>query len=369
MSPAVDFAPFAVPPDEIGTLPEAELVVAPTSISQAEQVLDLASEKRLTALVWGGGTHQGLGNRVDADLVISTHRMNRTVDWQAEDLTVTVEAGMLVDDLEVMLAERNQTAVLPEAAGESTVGGVLAAGVSGWRRYRYGATRDRVLEMDIVTGDGRHVRSGARVVKNATGFDLSRLCVGSFGRLGFIAQSCLKLWPLPTAKATVRVDDGDVALAVAHRPQAIVETDGGALVFLGGTEPEVDGQAEALGGEIEDGWIWPEEPNDVVRWSLRVPPSLVRTAIGRLPAGWHYQAGLGTGEIRLASPDTDKADTIRPWAEANGGALVLVDAPPEVYTRLDPWGTPPPSLDIQRNLTDRFDPCRVINPGRLPGGI
>ena len=354
---------------EIEGLPPADMTVAPSSIEEAKQILDLASKHGLKAAVWGGGTHQGFGGRLQPDLVISTARLNRLIDWQPDDFTVTVEAGMTVSALESMLAERNQTAVLPELPGSATVGGVLAAGVSGWRRARYGPTRDRVLEVELITGDGRQVRAGGRVVKNVTGFDLPRLTVGSFGSLGLIAQICLKLWPLPSARATVSVPDGDAALAVAYRPVAVVKTDGSASVFLGGTEEEVESQIRALGGNMVSGWLWEPEPEGPVRWSLRLPPSAVREAIGRLPNNWSYQAGLGVGDIKAASHDADGAVELRSWAESRGGALVIADGPDELYVTLDPWGTPPAGLKIQRNLIRRFDPVRVLNPGRLPGGL
>lgn len=369
MTIATAFAPYAVTPSEVDGLPDTGLVVAPGSIEDAERILDLASEHGMRTTIWGGGTHQGMGGRVDPDLVISTARLARILDWQPEDLTVTVEAGVKVSELESRVAERAQTAVLPELPGEATVGGVLAAGASGWRRARYGPTRERVLEVDLVTGDGRHVRAGGRVVKNVTGFDLARLAVGSLGSLGLIARTCLKLWPIPTTRATVIVDDGDSALERTYRPTAVVETDGSAKVFLGGTEAEVEGQARALGGRITDDWSWDPEPVGPVRWSIRVPPAAVRSTIERLPNTWRYQAGLGIGEIRVSSPDADGVADLRSFAERSGGAMVLVDGPDELYTTVDPWGTPPEGLEIQRRIVDRFDPARVLNPGRLPGGI
>lgn len=362
------FAPFSRPASAEG-MPPVDLSVAPGTISELEQVLDLASEHELDALIWGGGTHQGYGHRVDADLLISTTGLDRLVDHQPEDFTVTVEGGMLVADLEARLAERGQTAVLPELPGSATVGGVMAAGVSGFRRARYGPTRERILEVDLITGDGRRVKAGGRVVKNVTGFDIPRLSVGSFGALGVIAQTTLKLWPLPSETATVTVADGDRALAVAYRPAAIVETDGTVKVFLGGTPAEVAGQVSVLNGQATEGWSWDHEPTGEFRWSLRVPPASLREAIGRLPSGWRYQAGLGVGEMKLASPHAEGFADLRAWAEAHAGSLVIVGAPEPTYEEIDPWGAPPQGLDIQKELLRRFDPCRVLNPGRLPGGI
>ena len=150
----------------------------------------------------------GIGHRFDPDLILSTARLDRIIAWEPDDLTVVVEAGVTVEDLEEMLAGKGQTALLSEQPGPATVGGAVAAAISGWRRFRYGPLRDRVLEVTLVTSDGRVVTAGGRLVKNVTGYDIPRLAAGSFGSLGLIARVCLKLWPLPAACATVRVSSG-----------------------------------------------------------------------------------------------------------------------------------------------------------------
>ena len=128
------------------------------------------------------------------------------------------------------LEQRGQTAVLPEDVPGATVGGVVACGLSGWRRLRYGPTRDRVLETVSVTGDGRVIRGGARLVKNSTGYDLPRLLTGSFGSLGLIVQVCLKLWPEPEEHVTVTIDDPERA-AAAYRPLAVIEDRAAAIAW------------------------------------------------------------------------------------------------------------------------------------------
>ena len=348
--------------------PAADALVAPGSLDEIGVILDTASEHHLRTLIWGGGSHQGYGGRLDPVVVLSTANLSRIVDFQPEDLTVTVEAGVLVADLEAHLAEHGLTAALPENPGTATVGGIVSAGISGWRRARYGPTRERLLEVTLVTGDGRIVRGGGRVVKNVTGFDLPRLATGSFGSLGVIGQVCLKLWPLPSSRATVVAEDGDAARRAAFRPQAIVETDGTPMVYLGGTPEEVTGQAEAIGGAVTEGWNWPDELGGEVRWSLRVPPAEMRSAIDQVKTGYSYQASLGVGEIRLGGADVD-IERLREWAESTGGALVLIDGPEDLYNRIDPWGAPPAALMLQKRIVQRFDPVRILNPGRLPGGI
>jgi hypothetical protein len=117
-----------------------------------------------------------------------------------------------------------------------------------------------------------------------------------------------------------------------------------------------------------EGHDWPSDPEGPYRWSLRVPPALTRPALERLPDGWRHLAVYDAGDIRAASNDAEGVLDLRSWAEGVGGALVSVARPPDGDV-LDPWGTPPPGLDIQRRLIAQFDPARVINPGRLPGGI
>ncbi len=344
--------------------PEADVVVAPSSVEEAAEALDAASEHGLRVLIWGGGTHQGYGYPLEPDMVLSTHRMDRVVEWAAEDLTLAVEPGVQVGELERRLAEAGQTAVLPEdCAPEATVGGVIAAGLSGWRRLRYGPTRDRVLEVVLATGDGRVVRAGGRVVKNVTGFDIPRLACGSFGSLGVIGRVALKLWPVPQASATVRVDDAERAHAVAVRPLAVLQVDGEASVYLSGTSAEVDAQAHALGGERRAGLHWPPALAEPCRAVVRVPARLTEAAIEHVPVGWRYQAAFGVGEVRIGGPAGDLAE-LRSWAETEGGALVV-----EAGGGLDPWGAPPPSVALQRRVKQAFDPLGVCNPGRLPGRI
>lgn len=336
----------------------------PGSAEEMAGALAEATKQKQSVLVWGGGTHQGMGYRVEPDVVIFTDRLNRLIDWEPDDLTVVVEAGTSVADLEAELGTRNQTAGLLETAGAATVGGVLASGVSGYRRARYGPTRDRVLEVQVVTGDGRVVRGGGRVVKNVTGYDLPRLVVGSLGSLGVIISCCFKLWPAPRAVATVTVDPKQ-AVGV-HRPLAVLQTGQAKMVYLGGTEAEISDQLTRLGGESVDELIWPTLPETAWAFSLRLTPRHAAEIVEKLPAGMDYIHQIGIGEIAIASSSLDGMAELRSVAEAGGGALVVTRAADATF---DPWGSPPATRDLQKQLVAAFDPARVINPGRLPGRI
>jgi glycolate oxidase FAD binding subunit len=339
--------------------------ISPAGTDELVSILRQATAEGAAVQVVGGGTRQGYGSPPPPEIIVEMGRFSGIEEWDPDDLTVTVGAGTPVGELEATLAARAQTAVLPEVPGRSTVGGVISAGVSSLRRGRLLGTRERMLEVTLVTGDGRVIRGGGRVVKNVTGYDLPRLVVGAFGSLGVVIRVCLKLWPTPPARATVTIEDPTAAGRVT-RPLAVLDENGTFRVYLWGTHEEVASAAARLDGQTEEGHRWPGDPDGTYRWSLRIPPALTSEAVSRLPSGWRHLAIHGVGEIRAASDDAGGAADLRAWAEKSEGALVVVASPD---AELDPWGRPPPGIELQRRLIAQFDPRRVINPGRLPGGL
>ena len=157
-------------------------------------------------------------------------------------------------------------------------------GISGYRRARYGPTRDRILEMTVVTGDGRIVKAGGRVVKNVTGYDLPRLVVGSFGALGVIVSACLKLWPLPNASATVTLRGSRRTAALVYRPLAVAGRPEQHEGFPGRHPGRGRFAGRPVGGIVRaEASPGPTAPAGETTWSLRVPPSMVDAALSRLP--------------------------------------------------------------------------------------
>ncbi len=366
-------SPYRADPAEVPGA-AAEIVCAPSTVPDAAKILEACSKIGAAVVPWGGGTEQGIGGPAAADVILSTHRLNQIVDWQPDNMTVVVQGGVRAADLADRLAERQQTAVLTEKPGNATVGGLVATGASMFRRARYGPLRNRMLEATLATGDGRVVRGGGRVVKNVTGYDIPRLVAGSMGSLGLVAEVCLKLWPAGAAHATVRVDDPQQAWAKAYRPLAVLDVNGTSFAYLGGTEAEVAGQSAQLGEVVSSSIDWPDPlavSGEAARFSLRVRPSDVAGVVQEVPAGWDYIAAYGVGEITVRSHGAaiDDLVELRRLAEGLGGALVVLDGPTSLYESFDPWGAPPPSLDLQRRIVARFDPDRIINRGRLPGGL
>jgi glycolate oxidase FAD binding subunit len=153
---------------------------------------------------WGGGSSMGLGGIPQkVDLVLCLGRLNRIIDHEPGDMTSTVEAGMILGEYQARLGARGQFLALdPPDARRATIGGILAANVSGPRRIRYGSARDLLIGVRVAHADGTVTKGGAKVVKNVTGYDMNKLYVGSLGTLGVIVEATFRLYPVPPAEHT-----------------------------------------------------------------------------------------------------------------------------------------------------------------------
>ncbi|MDP9330699.1 MAG: FAD-binding oxidoreductase, partial [Actinomycetota bacterium] len=178
-------------------------LIHPHTKADVADAMRTASSDGTRVLVVGGRQHLDRGNAVPVDAELWTTQLDRVVAYDPQELIAVVEAGMRCGDFATMLAEHQQEWPV-DAPADATVGGVIAAGVSSPRRLRVGHIRDTVVELELVTGDGRLVRSGARTVKNVTGYDIHRLATGSLGTLGVIVQVAVKVRPLPEAVAGLR---------------------------------------------------------------------------------------------------------------------------------------------------------------------
>ena len=202
----------------------------------AGELSQLLSESGGPVRLVGGDTKRGLRPaipeaRTGEELVIETADLRGVVEYQPSEFTVTVRAGEPIKELEQLLAGHGQylpfDPILVDAG--ATVGGALAAGISGPGRLRFGGVRDFVLAVQLVDGRGRVIRGGSGVVKNAAGFDLPKLLVGSAGQLGAIVEATLKVFPMPAQRATVLgAWSGDAAAA------------GGLLASLGSSQLDLE---------------------------------------------------------------------------------------------------------------------------------
>ena len=173
-------------------------LIHPHTATEVADATRVASAEGIRLLVVGGRRHIDKGNPVEVDAELWTTSLDRPIAYDPAEMLCVVEAGVRIRDLAAWLAEGGQEWPV-DAPGDATVGGVIAADAALPRQLRVGTLRDTVVEMHVVTGDGRHVRSGARTVKNVTGFDLHRLLTGSLGTHVVITQVALKVRPLPNA--------------------------------------------------------------------------------------------------------------------------------------------------------------------------
>ncbi len=325
----------------------------------------------LRLIVVGGRRHADKGNPSEVDAELWTTQLDRIVDYEPAEMVAVVEAGTRVGALRSRLAEGGQEWPA-DAPDDATVGGVLASGASSSRRLKVGALRDTVLEAEVVTGDGRFVRSGARTVKNVTGYDLHKLMVGSLGTLGIVVQVALKLRPLPEARRTVRFEGGlelaTALLGAVPAAAAVLATPGGVELRLEGWAEEVDEQAHAAAAllepidSVEDAPFprarpW-ESSNVVVE--VAVPPSRLADVVRG--SAWGALAGVGIAWVGLDDAEGALA-ALRNRARAVGGIAPVVRGPGGL------GDDPIPALEVHRRLKEAFDPNGVLAPGRGWAGI
>ena len=327
-----------------------------------------ASHRRLLAA--GGRRHLDKGNPSEIDAELWTTQLDRVVSYEPAEMIAVVEAGMRVGELNRILAEGGQEWP-SDAPADATVGGVIASGASSVRRLKVGALRDTVLQVEAVTGDGRLVRSGARTVKNVTGYDLHKAVAGSLGTLTVVVQLALKVRPLPRARRTLAFD-GDLSLAArlaASVPGAasVLARPNTVELHLEGWPEEVAEQGK-IAGEIahpaaeDEGGFPLERPWDKspVVAEVAVPPSQLDALISG--ERWGALAGVGLAWVGLESANGD-LDALRERVRALGGIAPAIKGPGGL-------GTPPtPAPDVQRRLKGALDPNGVLAPGRGWDGL
>jgi glycolate oxidase FAD binding subunit len=180
------------------------VVVRPANAAEIAEIVRFAAAEKLAVIPMGGGTKLGIGSPpARYDIALDVSRLNRILAYDPHDLTLGVEPGMRIEDLLRALAEKKQ--FLPLAvpfSDRATIGGIVAANSSSPLRHAYGAVRDFCLGMEFVTGEGAQAKSGGRVVKNVTGYDLHKLLIGSLGTLAVITRANFRTFPMPPAQGT-----------------------------------------------------------------------------------------------------------------------------------------------------------------------
>jgi glycolate oxidase FAD binding subunit len=388
---------------------QPQMVFEPSSETELAAALRYADATGLGVVPRGGGTKADWGNPpMRAELILSMARLNRVIEHAWADLTVSVEAGCTIQNLQNALAEHGQCiAVDPLWPERATVGGILSTNDSGSLRIRYGALRDLIIGVTIALADGTLASSGGKVVKNVAGYDLPKLATGALGTLGVITRAIFRLHPLPrhTRSFTFAVRDLDDAnrMMLAVQDSRLTPT-GLQARFTGGTAPAVDvrfegtdagltAQAVALRKLVAPAtetatsdavWqareeLWSSsEPAAIAKFSV-LPASVAETC-GRIrhladSLGVQWRAvvqGTGLGWLRLEASSAPAIHlvlyTLRPELELVGGSLTVLHRP-AAMPAIDAWGSGGDAFPLMLSVKRQFDPRGTLNPGRFIGGI
>jgi glycolate oxidase FAD binding subunit len=398
-----------------------QFVHRPQTEAEIAQILSAAAARGATQEVVGGGTHT-IGNRVEAKERLSTAALAGVTLYEPASLTLVARAGTPLAEIEKLLAREGQhlpfepvewSAMLRASAartsGEATIGGTVAAGVSGPRRIRAGALRDSLIGVRFVTGGGEIVKNGGRVMKNVTGYDLVKLMAGSHGALGVLTEVAFKLLPKPetAAQVTLRgLDDESAVRAMAAALGTPFEVSGAAHAPGGfGRKPatflRIEGLAESVAyraGRLREvlgafGAAAIEKDAKVVKetwkrigeaetfdgeegslWRLSLKPSDAPALVAALDREYHvktlYDWAGGLVWLLLREPAGIGATAIRALVDRAGGHATLMRAAGGAAVTFPAFHPEKPAVAaISAELRRCFDPFGILNPGRMAQAV
>jgi len=395
-------------------------VAFPSSADEVSELLRAAAEAKLSVLVRGGGQHLYLGAPPSAiGLVLCLDRLDQVVEYDADDVTVTAQAGMSLGALQRIVGERGQMLPLdPPGPETATLGGLAAANLAGPMRMRYGAPRDLVIGTRVALPGGAVIKTGGRTTKNVAGYDLGKLFIGSYGTLGVLLELTLRLAPRPESRAVViaalpPAQVAEVATKIIASPlevtacevlnaaalesmrSALPVTPGSdrqaIIVGLAGPRESVDRQERDIRALVSDGCarlddeeadrVWEKVrgltyPSDATSIILRVGVPIARglSVVTEVSLQTECAAVVRVGDgLVYASPrkESDLASAknclagIRATAERAGGYTVLEAAPVELKRELSVWRDAAPNVDLMRRLKRSYDPEGIMGCGRF----
>lgn len=394
----------------------------PTTSAEVLEAVQWAVSEEAPLEILGHGSKRGIGRPAQTAHAIDLSQLSGVTLYEPEELVLSARAGTPLRDIEALLAQHRQELafepmdygpLLGGEAGRGTIGGVLAANLSGPRRIKAGAARDHVLGIHAVTGRGEAFKSGGRVVKNVTGYDLSKAMAGSWGTLAVVTDVTFKVLPAAQTEATLVLrglseeqaahamaramgSSGEVAGA-AHLPESVTGTvldgalkgRGSTLLRLEGFGPSVDYRFDLLAAELREFGAAERLERDASRglwrelrdcapfadgtsrpvWRISAVPSRGHEIVMALRMGaavdayYDWQGGL----IWLRLEDDPEAEAVRrAVAHYGGGHATLVRAAPAVRAASPVFQPQPSALAaLSARLKEQFDPMNLLNPGRM----
>ncbi|MCF8532893.1 MAG: glycolate oxidase subunit GlcE [Reyranella sp.] len=384
--------------------------IKPRSPEELRQAVEWALNDGTTLDVRGQGSKIALGRPMSCGQVLDLSGLSGIVDYAPEELVVTLRAGTPIGEVEALLAQRNQMLafeppdlgpLLGREAGQGTLVGAVMGNLAGPRRLSAGAARDHLLGFSGVNGRGEAFKSGGKVMKNVTGYDLSKLLAGSWGTLAVLDQVSVKVLPAPDQTRTLLLLGLDDAAAVSamcaamgspHEVSGAAHLPGRTALRIEGVAPSVEARLKGLRdlltgtgaameelGTLESRAFWREvrdvaplvAARDAVVWKISCPPTEGPAIVARLkalrPAAEAFYDWSG-GLVWLALPASADADhvAVRGAIGATGGHATLIRAPEAVRTSVPVFHPQPAALTaLAARVKESFDPRRLFNPGRM----
>ncbi len=391
--------------------------VLPGSADEVARIVTACEASGAAIVVVGGGTQLQTGYPPREDkpyVLLSTTRLNRILDHQPDDMTITCEPGVTLAAVQEHLSRHRQVLPLDAPLAErATVGGLVSANQSGFWRAAYGAPRDLVIGLHAVMTGGARVKGGGKVVKNVAGYDVCKLFTGAWGTAGVVTEITFRVRPLPEAERVIRLDAPTVADAAKagftlHHaqlaPVALLATNeiGGSpclLSLLQGPEARMDWQTQEMGrmgalSGLSAPQVLPVAALKPLRDALgrrEADTPLAGQIAGRIAClltdvepilriletlpGIQLTADIAMGIIHFAArePGTDFVQTIVNATPASANLRwIRVDPAPSDSsgaTGLNVWGETRQSTALQAALKQAIDPNGTFSPGRFVGRL
>jgi glycolate oxidase FAD binding subunit len=379
--------------------------IKPRDAGELRQAVEWALNEGVTLDVRGAGSKLDLGKPMRCDQILDLSGLSGIVDYAPEELVVTLRAGTPMREVEALLAQRNQMLafeppdlgpLLGREPGEGTLVGTIMGNFAGPRRLSAGAARDHLLGFSGVNGRGEAFKSGGRVMKNVTGYDLSKLLAGSWGTLAVLDEVSVKVLPAPDQTRTLLLHGFDDVAAVTAMCAAMGsphEVSGAAHVSertalrVEGVAPSVEARVKGLRdlfpaaemeelGTLESRAFWREvrdavplgaDPDDAV-WRISCAPTDGPAVVARIKAAQPFAKTFydwSGGLIWLALPAADDAEHGLVRAGLAGHAT-LIRAPQSVRATVPVFQPQPLALAaLSARVKESFDPHGVLNPGRM----
>ena len=382
-----DALEFLAPEGAIVNGATPQLYVAPRDEECARALMQFCGREKLALIAVGNATKLEIGAPpARFDVAVSTRHLNQITDHDAGNATIEAGAGIALSNLNAAVAHAKQFVPLDDDGG--TLGAAVACNAFGASKLKWGAPRDLVVGLHALLSDGRHVKGGAKVVKNVAGYDLPKLFIGSFGTLGLISRVTLRLRPRDAATSDWCERFGslgelekraDEMLNGPFEPTLLRAHWNGESWLLRarfqGGERAVATQLARLPATENSTENAGETPSAPAPWLLRAQLPLTRAASwlraaqkqGATALDW--ECGLGIARASFGPCDVTPVARLRELAERDGGYLRVERAPFGVKTPDLVWGAPRADAHLMRGLKSAYDAADVCAPGRFAGGI